>query len=206
MLITIFTLIVLLFSIVIHEITHGSVALSQGDPTAKYAGRLTLNPLKHIDLFGTIILPLLIVFTYMGLGVMGPVIGWAKPVPVNPNNFRDRRWGELKVSIAGPAINFLIAIIFGLALRFFQLPEIMIELFSIICIYNFLWGLFNLLPIPPLDGSHILFSFLPFGFTKLKLQLQQYGFFIIIIFVFLLGGLRVLFGLAYFFFSLVTGI
>src|SRR3989344_113257 len=110
---TIFSLIVLFFSIVLHEVAHGSVALQLGDPTAKNAGRLTLNPLKHIDLFGTIILPLVLILTGSQF-----VVGWAKPVPVNPFNFRDQKWGSLKVSIAGPATNFFIAVLFGLAIRF----------------------------------------------------------------------------------------
>ncbi len=87
----------------LHEIAHGSVALQLGDPTAKYAGRLTLNPIKHIDPFGTIILPLLLLFFTAG---QGPIIGWAKPVPVNPFNFRDQRWGALKVSLAGQCFFF----------------------------------------------------------------------------------------------------
>ena len=201
MLITIFTLLILLFSIVIHEVAHGSVALAQGDPTAKYAGRLTLNPLKHLDPIGSVILPLTLLIITMG---QGPIFGWAKPVPVNPALFRDKKWGELKVSIAGVVVNFLIAIIFGLIIRFIPLPEILAVLFSIICIYNILWGLFNLVPIPPLDGSHILFSFLPYQFSRFKIALSQYGFFILIAFIFL-GGLRLLFYAANFFFVIITG-
>jgi len=154
---TIFSLVVLFFSIVLHEIAHGSVAFHLGDPTAKNEGRLTLNPLKHIDLFGTIILPLLLL---LSTGGRGPIIGWAKPVPINPFNFRDQKWGTLKVSVAGPATNFLLALIFGLAIRFLALPEDILLLFSVIVLYNFAWGIFNLLPFPPFDGSHILFTFL----------------------------------------------
>ena len=137
----ILTIIVLLFSVILHEVAHGSIALQLGDPTAKNAGRLTLNPIKHIDVFGTIILPAILLIT--GL----PVVGWAKPVPVNPFNFRDRRWGELKVSLAGPATNLLVAVIFGLAIRFIVLPYPVIILFSLIVFYNFLLGIFNLIPI-----------------------------------------------------------
>jgi len=212
---TIFSLIVLLFSIIIHEIAHGSMALHLGDPTAKYAGRLTLNPLKHIDLFGTIILPLLLIV------IRSPfVIGWAKPVPINPYNFRDQKWGALKVSVAGPSTNFLIAVIFGLINRFLPLSgEIKFSiinffvtgqqealfsilqssslasvflLFIIICIYNFAWGIFNLVPIPPLDGSHVLFTFLSEKYAKIKFFLQQYSLFILIFFIFL-GGLHLVF-------------
>lgn len=192
MVLTVFTLVILLFSIIIHEVAHGGVAYYLGDSTAKYAGRLTLNPLKHLDLFGSIIVPLSLFLIYSLSGVMGPIVGWAKPVPINPNNFRDKRWGELKVSIAGPATNFLIAVGFGLAIRFINLPEILFSFFSIIVLYNFLWGLFNLVPIPPLDGSHILFSVLPYRFKKFQFTLQQYGMFILIFFIFF-GGLELIF-------------
>src|SRR3989304_1848333 len=102
----IFFLIVLLFSVILHEIAHGSVALYLGDPTAKMAGRLTLNPIKHLDPVGSILLPLILIIT------TGKGIGWAKPVPINPTNFRDQKWGELKVSLAGPLANILLALIF----------------------------------------------------------------------------------------------
>ena len=201
MLITIFTLVVLFFSIVIHEIAHGSVALHLGDSTAKDAGRLSLNPLKHIDPVGTILLPLLLLFATQG---QGPIIGWAKPVPINPFNFHDQKWGVLKVSIAGPLTNFLLALIFGLIIRFIPLPEPASILFSIIVIYNFAWGVFNLIPIPPFDGSHILFTFLGDRFLKLKMFLSQYGLFILIFFIFF-GGLKFVFTAAYLLFYLISG-
>ncbi len=196
--ITIFSLIVLLFSIIIHEIAHGSVALKLGDQTAKHAGRLTLNPLKHIDPFGTIILPLLLVLMHSPI-----VIGWAKPVPINPFNLRDQKWGMLKVSLAGPSTNFLIAVIFGLAIRFISMPETLAVLFGVIVLYNFAWGLFNLLPVAPFDGSHILFTFLSDRFSRLKLFLNQYGLFIFLFFLFL-GGLDLIFRGAAILFYLVT--
>ncbi len=198
--ITIFTLIVLFLSIVIHEVAHGSVAYHLGDPTAKLAGRLTLNPIKHVDLFGTILLPLLMLLFTMG---QGPIFGWAKPVPVNPFNFRDQKWGTVKVAISGPATNFLIAIIFGLSIRFFALPDFLSLLFTIIIFYNLLWGLFNLVPIPPLDGSHILFRFLGKKFWKFKMILQQYGLFILIFFIFF--GLRLLIPLVFYCYQLLVG-
>ena len=197
---TIFTLVILFFSIVLHEIAHGSVALHLGDPTAKNAGRLTLNPLKHVDPFGTIILPLTLLFF---TGGQGPVIGWAKPLPVNPFNFRDQKWGALKVSLAGPGSNFLLAFIFGLAIRFFQLPETFLLVFSIIVLYNFAWGIFNLFPVPPFDGYHILFTFIPPKFNQIKLFLQKYGLFMIILFIFF--GLHWVFIGASFLFYLITG-
>lgn len=200
MLLTIFSLIVLLFSIVIHEVAHGSVAYSLGDPTAKYSDRLTLNPLKHLDPFGSVILPLIMLIT---TGGRGPIFGWAKPVPVNPYNFRDQKWGELKVALAGPATNFLIAIIFGLFIRFFPLPEPLFVLFSVISIYNFLLAVFNLVPIPPLDGSHILFSFLPESLSQIKIFLQQYGLFLLLFLLFF--GLNWVFYIVQILFFFVTG-
>lgn len=201
--ITIFSLIVLLFSVIIHELAHGYVAASLGDPTAKYEGRLTLNPLKHLDPFGSVILPLLLL---LATGGQGPIFGWAKPVPINPYNFRDQKWGTLKVSIAGPATNFAIAIIFGLFIRFLNFPQIapLIQLLGIVVFYNFLWGIFNLVPIPPLDGSWILFRFLPQAWEKAKMVLNQYGLFILIFFIFF-GGLAGLGFLAQLLFNLVAG-
>ena len=109
----IFLIVILLFSVVIHEVSHGVVANYLGDPTAKYAGRLTLNPLKHIDPIGSILVPLFLVI------IRSPfLIGWAKPVPINPYNFRDQKYGSAKVALAGPASNLAIAIFFGLMLRF----------------------------------------------------------------------------------------
>lgn len=178
----IFSLIVLLFSMVIHEIAHGSVANLLGDPTAKDAGRLSLNPLKHLDPFGSIILPLLLFMAF------GKGFGWAKPVPINPYNFRDQKWGALKVSIAGPFVNFMIAIIFGLLIRFLNLSEQFFIFFSIIVIYNFLWAVFNLLPFPPLDGSWILFTFLP-AKSNIRVFLQEYGMVILIFLIFFGFGL-----------------
>ena len=202
--ITIFSLIVLLFSVIIHELAHGYVAYSLGDPTAKYEGRLTLNPLKHLDPFGSVILPLLLL---LATGGQGPIFGWAKPVPINPYNFKDQKWGALKVAISGPATNFGIAIIFGLFIRFLSFPEIapLIQLLGIIVFYNFLWGIFNLIPIPPLDGSWILFHLMPRGSEKIKFFLQQYGLFILIFFIFF-GGLTGLGILAQLFYNLTTGV
>ncbi|MBL7142154.1 MAG: site-2 protease family protein [Candidatus Pacebacteria bacterium] len=197
----VFILLILFFSIVIHEVAHGSVALHLGDETAKRAGRLTLNPIKHIDPLGTILVPLLLLFATLG---KGPIIGWAKPVPINPLNFRDQRWGTLKVAIAGPATNFLLAVIFGLAIRFLSLSQPLLMLFSIIVIYNFAWAVFNLIPVPPFDGSHILFSFFPGKLLEIRRFLERYGLFVFLFFIFF-GGLNLIFKSAYFLFSLVTG-
>ena len=179
-LLTIFSLVVLLFSVIIHEIAHGSVAFSLGDPTAKYANRLTLNPIKHLDLVGSIFLPLFLLLITRG---RGPIFGWAKPVPINPYNFKNPKLDEAKVAIAGPGSNILIALIFGLPIRFFFLPPSLFIFFSIIVILNLLLALFNLVPIPPLDGSHILFTFLPERWRNLEIFLKKYGIFILIFFI-----------------------
>ncbi len=180
-LITIFSLIILLFSVIIHELAHGFVAEALGDPTAKYAGRLTLNPIKHIDLFGSIILPLVLFITGAPF-----LVGWAKPVPVNPYNFRDQKWGSLKVAIAGPLSNFSLAVIFGLVVRFSGLPfgAPIIQFFIIIVLTNLMLGLFNLIPVPPLDGHWILFTFIPDRLFVVKNFLQRYGFYILLALLF----------------------
>jgi len=176
---------VLVFSVVLHEVSHGWVANSLGDPTAKNAGRLTLNPLPHIDPIGSVLVPFFLILT-TGVG-----FGWAKPVPVNPNNLRDQKYGSAKVSFAGPAANLGIALVFGLALRFFSIPIAsvlpeLIPLFVGIVQLNLVLAIFNLLPVPPLDGSHILFDFLPRSFDGVRSFLSRYGIFILLFFVFFL--------------------
>jgi len=197
MVIEIFSLIVLLFSMLIHEIAHGSVALSLGDPTAKYEGRLTLNPLKHLDPIGSILLPIFLFLT------VGRSFIWLKPVPINPDNFRDQKWGTLKVAMAGPGTNFLIALIFGLSIRFLNPLSSLSLFFSLITIYNFAWGIFNLLPFPPFDGSHIFFTILGERWGNVKIFLNQYSLFILIFILFI--GLDWIFRLAALLFTLVSG-
>lgn len=205
--ITIFSLIILLFSVVIHELSHGSVAYSLGDSTAKYQGRLTLNPLKHLDLFGSVILPLLLLLVTAG---QGPIFGWAKPVPINPYNLRDQKWGSLKVSIAGPIANLAVALVFGLVIRFlpynlFESNPGLLLIFSFIVQINIVLALFNLIPIPPLDGHWILFTFLPNKLSALRVFLQQYGIFILVFLIFF-GGLDWLFNIVEYIFRFITGI
>ena len=183
---TIFIIIVFLFSVIIHELAHGWVALSLGDDTAKRAGRLTLNPISHLDPIGSILVPgLLILMSFLGAG--GIIFGWAKPVPINPYNFRDRKWGGVKVAAAGPLSNISLALIFGLSLRLIpglvNVPGLFI-IFLYIVEINLLLAVFNLLPIPPLDGSHILFAFLPKTAQRIRLLMTQYGFFFVLIAIF----------------------
>ena len=182
----IFQIVILIFSIVLHEVSHGWVANSLGDPTAKNAGRLTLNPLPHIDPIGSLALPLFLVVMSSITGG-GIIFGWAKPVPVNPANLRDQKWGSVMVSLAGPASNLAVALIFGLLLRFLggdALNPSLALLFGYIAYINILLAVFNLLPIPPLDGSHILFSLLPASLNSIKIFLSQYGFLVLLFIVF----------------------
>ena len=154
-----FELAILIFSIVIHEVAHGYAANMLGDPTARLSGRLTLNPIKHIDLVGSILVPAFLVITNAGI-----LFGWAKPVPYNPYNLRNKRWGEAIVAAAGPGTNLFIAIIFGLIARFGvgQLPDAFILIATVASFVNLFLGLFNLIPLPPLDGYTTLRGLLPY--------------------------------------------
>ncbi len=158
----VFAIIVLIMSIVLHEIAHGYAAKWLGDPTAKLAGRLTLNPLKHIDLMGSIIIPAFLILTHSNI-----FFGWAKPVPYNPYNLRNQRWGEAIVAVAGSATNLLLAIIFGIVARLADangLPAFAL-LAATITFTNVFLGLFNLIPIPPMDGYTFLRGILPYRFA-----------------------------------------
>ncbi len=175
----IFSIAILIMSVVIHEVAHGYAALFQGDPTAKMEGRLTLNPLIHLDPFGSVLLPLVTFLT------AGFAFGWAKPVPYNPYNLRNQRWGELIVAIAGPLSNVAIALIFGLILRFGvgSIPSSAEFLIVYIVIINLGLAVFNMVPIPPLDGSKVLYAFLPFRFQEFRQNLERYSFLLVIVFI-----------------------
>ncbi len=175
-----FSIVVLIFSVVVHEVSHGYAADSLGDPTARHSGRLTLNPLKHVDAFGSVILPML---TYWAGGF---IFGWAKPVPYNPHNLRYPRWGPAIVAAAGPAVNLLIAVFFGLVVRFgsmWELPSGFISIAAGIAFINTVLAIFNLVPIPPLDGSKVLFSALPASLTHVEDFLEQWGMAILLVFI-----------------------
>ena len=176
----IFSIAVLIMSVVMHEVSHGLVANMLGDPTAKYAGRLTLNPFPHIDLVGSIIVPSL------GFIFGGFIIGWAKPVPYNPNNLSNQRWGPALVGAAGPATNIFIALAFSLILRVFinDMPATSLPILFSVVFINILLAIFNLVPIPPLDGSKVLFALLPYGSYRAQEVLEQYGIFILLLFIF----------------------
>lgn len=178
---------------------HGWMADYLGDPTAKNAGRLTLNPLPHIDPFGSVILPFLLIISGAGF-----VLGWAKPVPYNPYNLRDSKYGGAKVALAGPAANLITAIFFGLILRFFPLPFPELAGFlQIIILINILLMVFNLVPIPPMDGSKILMPFLPYNLQVKYARLEQYGMFLVILFV--MFGFTLITPIVYFLFKLIVG-
>jgi len=154
---TIFQIIILVLSVVVHEVSHGTMAYYLGDMTAKRAGRLTLNPLPHIDPMGSVILPALMVLSHSPI-----LFGWAKPVPYNPYNMRKGgRWAEALVALAGPASNFALAILFGLAIRFGLMPVGAVGIAYVAVYINVLLGIFNLIPVPPLDGSKVLPTLLP---------------------------------------------
>lgn len=188
-------------SIVIHEVCHGFMAEHFGDETARDAGRLTLNPIKHMELFGSILLPALLVLSHSPF-----LFGWAKPVPYNPNNLSDRKWGTVWVAAAGVLANFFIAVVFGLVIRFTigsGFSDAFYSILTIIVMVNLALGIFNLVPIPPLDGSKILFSFLPESFALVLLWLERYA--LIVLLVFVVFGSPYLYPILQFLFHLITG-
>jgi Zn-dependent protease len=158
------SLVILIFSIIIHEVAHGYAANSLGDPTARLSNRLTLNPIPHIDPIGSVAIPALLIFS------SSPILfGWAKPVPYNPYNLRNQRWGEALVAVAGSATNLLIAVIFGLVIRFgsaLGLSEAALTLAVSVVFVNVFLGLFNLIPFPPLDGFTTLRAALPWNLSR----------------------------------------
>ena len=201
----VFSVIVLIYSAIIHEYMHGWMAERLGDDTAKDAGRLTLNPLPHIDINGSILLPAILIMTNAPF-----LFGWAKPVPYNPNNLRDRIYGGAKVAIAGPLANLIVAVFFGLLLRaifIFQpvfVNQLMVNFLAVIVRINILLMVFNLLPIPPLDGSKVVMPFLPYHWKIRFLKMEQYGFFLVLAFV--MFGFKFIAPVILFLFRLIVGV
>jgi len=212
---SIFALTVLIFSVMIHEVSHGAIADKLGDDTARVMGRLNLNPLNHIDPVGSVLLPLFLVL------VGSPIFfGWAKPVPYNPFNLKDPKRGAALIGAAGPLSNISLAVIFGILSRILPLDhstrlllaqaapagntaainspvEALFFAFMIIIFINLLLAIFNLVPIPPLDGSKVLFAILPSGYFRLQQFLEQYGIIVLLLFIFFGFGiiLPIIYGL-----------
>lgn len=201
-------LLITIFSVILHELAHGIVAYLLGDRTAKDAGRLSLNPLKHIDPYMSILVPVIL---YM---LNAPVFGGAKPVPINSYNLKGKEWGMALVAVSGPLTNFLIAFIAFLIGHFTgflygasgELPSF---IFAKLILVNLGFMLFNLIPIPPLDGSRVLYAFAPDSFRSILAGLERYGVIVIYLLILLFGevfsGLMVngTNGILQFFYSLV---
>lgn len=199
-----FYIIILLYSVIIHEVAHGVMALWLGDMTAKYADRLNLNPIKHIDPLGSVIVPLVM---YLSLGF---AFGWAKPVPYNPYNLRNQKWGPALVGLSGPASNILAALVAAVMARMIFIPvslkiniaenvldpnvlstlisgsvgAVFFALLVVIVMLNIFLAIFNLIPIPPLDGSKLLFAIFNFKVETVAI-LEQFGFVFLLLFIFL---------------------
>ncbi len=188
-------------SVVIHEVSHGYMAYYFGDVTAKMAGRLTLNPFKHLDMMGSVIVPTI---TYMTTGF---IFGWAKPVPYNPYNLRNAKVAEPMVALAGPLSNFFVALVFGTLLRFSgNLPfmtSTFIQAVSLVVLINIVLAVFNLVPIPPLDGSKVLFGILPYKLMYIREFLEKNWIWIILLFVFFLW--KLILPIVFLLFHLFTG-
>lgn len=201
------SIVILLFSVIVHEVMHGLVALRFGDRTAQAAGRLTLNPIPHIDPVGTILLPAILLFSGSPI-----LFGWAKPVPVNPLNFSNFRKGELVVSAAGILANFGLAILAAIIFHILDtlpvvFPPVLGNLLHFAVIINLVLGVFNLFPIPPLDGSKILLSRLPASMIKDYQRIEPYGFIILLILLFIpLSGTNLLQAILGFFVNILSSL
>ena len=195
-------------SVVIHEVAHGYAALALGDQTAKYQGRLTLNPFSHLDPVGSVLVPLI------GYSLGGFIIGWAKPVPFNPYNLKPEKWGlpaqagEALVAVAGPLSNIALALIFGTIIRFAStsllLNPAFLSLAGFVVMINITLAIFNLIPIPPLDGSKILFALLPYKWQWLRDSLERFG--LIFVFIFVFFAWQIIHPITNYLFTLFTGI
>ena len=181
----IFYFIIIIPSAIIHEYAHGWMAWMLGDPTAKYAGRLSLDPRVHIDKWGTILLPIFLYFVSGG----SFVFAYAKPVPYNPYNLKNQKWGPALVGLAGPMANIATALVFSIFIRVAGIPSSsfifsIISFFTLIVYANIVLAIFNLMPIPPLDGSKILYAVLPDSAYKVREFLERYSIFLLFFFIF----------------------
>lgn len=185
----VFYFLIIIPSAIIHEYAHGWMADRLGDPTARYAGRLTLNPRRHVDLWGTIAMPIFLYIVSHG----GFLFAYAKPVPYNPYNLKNQKWGPALVALAGPMVNFLLALSFALALRGLPfLPAVWWSLgdfFAIIIYANLMLLVFNLIPLPPLDGSKLLYALLPDSAYQVKIFLERHSFLFLIVVVLFISPL-----------------
>ncbi|HEY4503511.1 MAG TPA: site-2 protease family protein [Candidatus Paceibacterota bacterium] len=197
-LVFIISIVILIMSVVVHELSHGYTAELLGDPTPRLQGRLTLNPIKHLDFFGSLVVPLL-------TSLAGFTFGWAKPVEWNPYNVKNRRVGELLISIAGPASNILIAVVFGLIIRFGEniFSSSFMAISAFIVIINITLAVFNLIPIPPLDGSKVLFSILPPHLLHIRAGFERYSIFLVLLLLIVLW--RFIEPVIPFLFRIITG-
>lgn len=201
---SLFYIIILICSIVIHEVAHGYIAYRWGDTTAKDQGRLTLNPLSHLEWFGSVILPGILILSGTGF-----VFGWAKPVPYNPTNLRNRRWGTLAVASAGILMNLFVAVFFGILARVLldqgviSVATSTYALLKVIVFLNIVLALFNLMPVPPLDGSKILFSILGSRFSKYEYTMERYSIILLLFFVFFVW--RYIAPILFYLYALITG-
>lgn len=197
----IFAIAILIMSIVAHEVSHGYVANMLGDPTARLAGRLTVNPLPHLDIMGSFIVPVITFF----LG--GFIFGWAKPVPYNPYNMKNPQRDGALVAAAGPLANVLIVTVFTILIRLspaLGLPDSFMQIASIVVFLNILLAFFNIIPVPPLDGSKILFALLPYRLQFIQEFLERYWFVAIFFLIFFLWRLFLPF--IFFIFQMATGL
>lgn len=200
---SVFYFVVLIFSIIVHEVAHGLVADREGDPTARDLGRITLNPIKHLDWLGSVILPLILILSGTQF-----IVGWAKPVPYNAQNLRNGRRSEAKVAIAGIVVNLSIALFFGLFIRaalafgFATIP--LIDAASIIVLLNIILALFNSIPLAPLDGFRFLYSVLPERALPFMQDLERFSLPLLVLFI--LFGWGVVAPLSFKIFGLLSGI